>query len=279
MSRNPKIRITKNDRREYQRLVKNTRAKFNRVRRNFNDRTADELMSRSELQIPDLEEFKTRSQFNEFKENMERFTNRGVRDYQFVKNTRDVVASKRELTNIENATNEARRVAQEKVDEMKQKPYIDSKGKEVATIGERAKMMGDSEATGISVPPEFDFEKVATRERFEDKMRNMLERSDEEYYEDRKEIMQQNYLDLINSALNSEAQEFADYVENLSPDEFYQMYHMFDEMSFDLYDSGDDSTGATFIGGGKIDNHVNAIEQAKETYQNKYRNNDLDVIP
>src|SRR5690625_5284905 len=70
-----------------------------------------------EIPLPDLSEFQTRKEFNEWKELQSSFTNRANTEYQFVKNEYGVVASKREIYQVEQATKRAQRVADRKIQE------------------------------------------------------------------------------------------------------------------------------------------------------------------
>ena len=268
MPRNPKIRITKNDKVEYQRLVKNTKAKIRRIKKNHN------IDVSNRIEIPSLQDFKYRKDFNQFKENMRSFTNRGNREFQYKKNKYGVSASVRELQRLEKMTKKAQELTREFIDKMKDDPYY-YKGKQVGTVGERIRMMGEGEATGINVPNDFDFDKIQTRERLESKMRNMARKAKLETYNELKDTMKENYIKTLELSLNSEGDELVDMIKNMSSEAFYQMYMQLDELDFNLYDSEREE----YLGSGSIDDHVGQVKTAMEKFKKEHGDNDLDTFP
>src|SRR5690606_23216478 len=99
------IRITKNDRKEYARLVRNTKAKIRRTAKNYG------IDLSNQIQIPSIEEFRSREHFNEWKNKQHSFTSLSNRNFQFKKNEFGVVASKRELDIIDQNTRRAQAIA------------------------------------------------------------------------------------------------------------------------------------------------------------------------
>lgn len=225
MPRDRPIRITKNDREEYARLVRNTKAKVRRTIKNYGIDLSDEI------NLPPIEEFKTRKQLNEFKEKQRMFTSRSNLKYQFKKNEYGVVASKRELLDIEMNNKKAQRLAKEKIKEMENKPFI-SGGREQGTVGQRMKQMNKPNAAGIVVPPDFNFEKVRNRQQLEQKKENVERRANENYFDERMERMKQNYIRLLSDTFNSDANPLIELLEGVPSDDFYEMYQMYDEFDF-----------------------------------------------
>src|SRR5699024_3422087 len=146
MARITPIRITQNDRKEYARLVRNTRAKIRRTERNYGIDLSDEVRLPSSI-----DEFSTRKDFNEWKQEMSSFTNRANTNYQFVKNKYDVVASKKQLFKIEQDTKEAQRIAKEEIQKHLDKPVY-HKGKKIGTVEDRTLHMSTPDVTGVRVP-------------------------------------------------------------------------------------------------------------------------------
>ena len=112
MARPPRIRITQNDRAEFARLARNAKAKVRRTFKNYG------IDLTGEVDIPTLDDFKTRKQFNEWREKVESFTNRNNLNYQFVKNDFGVSASKKELNDIARDVKKAQRLADQKIKEI-----------------------------------------------------------------------------------------------------------------------------------------------------------------
>src|SRR6185312_2450656 len=200
MRRNTPIRITKNDEQEYARLVRNARAKISRTEKNYG------VDISGELELPSIGEFKTRKEFNEWKDKQRRFVSRSNLSLQFVKNPYGVVASKREIMDTQLNTRVAQRLADKLLKEHENKPFI-SGGKEQGTVGQRMQQMARPNTAGITKPRNFDFSTMRSRKQFEDKKRSMEERSDEDFYDKAKERMRDNFINILDLSLNSDGEE------------------------------------------------------------------------
>lgn len=267
MARGKSIRITQNDRQEYARLVRNSKAKINRIRKKFN------LDLSNEIELPSIESFSSRKQFNEWKQEISSFTNRNNRNYQFVKNPYDVVASKKEIAEIERATKQAQRIAKKLQEEAKNKPFI-SGGKEQGTVGQQMLQMGKPNTAGITIPPDFDFNRIRNKEQLKSKKENMEKRSNPEYFDRRMETMKNNFMELLHSAFNSDADYLVEKLKDIPASDFYEMYLMFDEFSFNEYYQmeGIEDDSASL-------NDLRKMESYVEMYENGRINFDLKNFP
>ena len=173
MRRFTPIRITKNDAEEYRRLVRNSKAKIRRTSKNYGVDLSDEV------ELPSLDQFKTRKEFNEWKESVSNFTNRANTEYQFKKNEYGVVASKKEINQIERDTKRAQKIAEELQKKASEKPFI-SGGKEQGTVGQRMMQMGKPNTAGIYRPPDFNFDKIRSKKQLEEK-KNTISELETEY--------------------------------------------------------------------------------------------------
>lgn len=231
MAKLPPIRISKRDKEEYSRLRRNTKAKIRRTKKKYG------IDLESEIPLPKLESFKTRKEFNEWKELQRSFTNRANTEYQFVKNEYDVVASKKELFKIERDTKLAQRLADRKIKEQKDRPVFHD-GKQVGTVGDRSMYMKESDVTGIHRPKDFDFSKVRSRRRLEDIRDSMDKRKEERYYDERNKTMLDNFIRNMEGHFGSDSEELVKLLKDINPDDFYGLYqsnfHVFD---FNLWDS------------------------------------------
>lgn len=229
MAKLPPIRITKSDRKEYSRLRANTQAKIRRTKQNYG------VDLSTEIDLPKIETFKTRKEFNEWKERQERFTNRAVSEFQFVKNKYGVVASKKEIREIERDTKQAQRVARERIAKTKNVPTFHD-GKQIGTVGERGKYMQEPDITGVHVPSDFKFDEVRNRRRLEDIRESMSKRKTHEHFDKRNEQMLDNYIDLVRESLNSHGDEVIKELQSINPDDFYGLYlSNFTVFNFDIY--------------------------------------------
>ena len=231
MAKLPSIRITKRDEQEYRRLRRNTKAKIRRVKGTYG------IDLEGEIPLPELSKFKNRKEFNEWKELQTSFTNRANTDYQFVKNEYDVVATKREVYQIEQATKRAQRVADRKIQEQLDRPTFHD-GQQIGTVRDRAIYMPEADVTGIHRPSDFNFKKVRNRRRLDDIKDSMEKRQDERYYDERNKVMLDNFIKTLEGHFHSEADELIEELKTLNPDDFYGLYlSNFTAFDFNIYDS------------------------------------------
>lgn len=208
-------------------MVRNTKAKIRRTHKNYGVDLSDEI------DIPSIENFKTRKEYNEWKEKVDSFTNRNNLNYQFKKNDYGVVASKKELNQIERATKQAQRVADELREKANKKPFI-SGGKEQGTVGQRMLQMGRPNTAGIYRPPDFDFDKIRSKKQLEEKKKNMEERSNPNFIDERAERLKQNYYETLEKFFNSDADDLIDRIKEIPADDFFELFLQFDEFQFDF---------------------------------------------
>lgn len=225
-----KIRISKADKEEYRRLVKNTKAKIRRTVSKYG------LDLSSEIDIPDLEDFTSREQFNKFKSEQKSFTNIGNLKYQFKKNKYDVVADKSTLLGIELGTSRLQRKARETIKRVEDKPFI-SGGKAQGTVGQRLAQVKRPSKHGVNVRADFDFDKVPDKQYLEKLDVDIKEKLDPDYDTGRKLLMKHNFMYVVEQSFNSKADELYKLLDDLPADIFYDFYFQFDEFDFDLYDS------------------------------------------
>ncbi len=227
MRRIPPIRITKNDEAEYARLVRNTKAKIRRTAKNYG------VDLSNEVELPPLQSFTTRAQFNAWKQQAESFTSRYNLNYQYKKNKYGVVATKKEINEITRMTHRAQELAKKRIKEAEKKPFI-SGGKEQGTVGQQMKQMSRPNAAGINVPSGFNFENISTRSRLEKKRESMEQRAKGEFYDRMNEQMKENYIHLLEKSYNSDADDLVRKLKEMPAEDFYEMYLMFDEFDFNL---------------------------------------------
>lgn len=219
---------------EFERLKKNARGKLGRLRKKVGIDISDDIF------IPrSIEYFEDRNEFNEWKKEIESFTNRGNKNYQFERNRYGVFASKAELEKIQTDTVKAQEVAKDKIDEMKLKPVIQG-GNVVGTLGQEMLKMARPNF-GVTVPSDFNFDTIQTRRQFLDRMESMEMRTQDDYYEKRNDRMKENYIETLEKAFNSDAQKLADAIRTMGADDFLEMYNMFKEFDFEVFydDNGD----------------------------------------
>lgn len=263
MARDKSIRITKNDQYEYKRLVKNTKAKLRRIEKNYG------IDLRSEIAIPKMEHFKSREVFNRWKGEIKSFNNKANTAFQFVKNDYGVVASKKEINDIRQNTKVAQNVAKQEITKVKNKPFI-SGGKTQGTVGQRMLQMKTPKG-GVTIPKDFNFAEMRSRKRLEQVMSSMKRKTDLTYYDRRKEQMKTNFIEMLGKCFNSDANTLIKEVMNISADDFYELYLMYDEFSFEKYYNEKDV--------GVVDDAITSMLGITEAYNDGLINFDLKSIP
>ncbi|HSH24519.1 MAG TPA: hypothetical protein VLA13_03160 [Massilibacterium sp.] len=255
MARITPIRIREVDKQEYQRLVRNTRAKIRRVEKNYGVDISDEV------NIPTLESFQTRKQFNEWKQDMQSFTNRHNLNYQYQKNKYGVVASKAQLNKIERDTRRAIYLAEERKKEMENRPFYQG-GEQVSTVGQRMQHMKDPDIPGTYAPEPFDFDQVKTQQRVSDLLRSRERMADPEDYDKKREQMKDNFTTMLAKNFNSDADELIDKISKMSSKDFLDLYSQHAEFDFDVYylASEMDLEASSYM------NDLNAMESYVDAY-------------
>ena len=243
MARNqPKMRVMKRDEQEYKRLRSNYRSKLWRLRR-ATDFTlpAHEIDSELGLYFPDIKEFrdgafKTRKDFNAFKQTVEEVTSRSFKPLQIQDNARGIKYPRIMLNIGLKHAEKAKTEAQRQIDKIKDLPIIID-GEERGTVADREIARTDSDAFGIYTPSDFDIDNFTTPQAVEKRIEKDKERSDPEYFDKRKEQMQDNFMSIFFARDDEVAEEVFKLLEEMTPDEFYEFYWMFPDMSFEDFDS------------------------------------------
>ena len=191
----------------------------------------------SEVTLPKIQSFQTRKQYNQWKEQVQSFTNRANLDYQYVKNPFGTVASKKELNEMKRKTKVVQDRARKLISGQIDKPWI-FKNEVKATQGQRMQMMGgQDEAGGVTVPPDFDFNKMRTQRQFRERVEAVDNKMDPEFYDKKMARMQLNFMDILSLSFGEDADELLILLNELTPKEFWEVWNMFEGFDFTLYDS------------------------------------------
>lgn len=223
------IRITKPDKLEYARLRKNSLSKIKRVKDKYDVDLTEAVY------IPPIEEFSTRENFNKWKQQMKSFTNVSNPHYQFKKNSHDVVASKANLIEVKKNTEQAQKITDEMINRVESLPFFSGGVQTGETVADRQAMKRRPTTAGIIRPLDFDFEAMESQLQFDKKLENMRKKSDQQYFDGRFDQLKSNFMDMLEKAFNSDADELVTMVNNLPSEDFYEMFMMFDEFQFEVY--------------------------------------------
>jgi hypothetical protein len=239
-----KIRIRSSDEAEYKRLVRNAKAKMRRLKKDHGIDLTDEIS------LPSLSSFQTRKEFNDFKEDINKF-NKGLKnDYKIVKNEQGVAFTKKEVKAYEKKQKEAIQLAEEHY---------------AKTRTENQKIF--LKPSNLDIPRKIDLNDIRTRENFKNRMENLTKRSDPHYFSDRDQTFRDNYVASITGSFNDReiVKEIVEMIESIPPDRFYDIYkEYFDWFDFTLFDSEGQEVGAD-------DGHLAAIRLILSSSVNEER--------
>jgi hypothetical protein len=216
---------------EYQRLVKNTKAKMSRVKDNWG------IDLSYEIEIPSYDELSTAEEFDSFVEEMSSFTDPSNLYYQFDKNKKGVVYRKSELAEAVELNKKERENAQEFIDRFKEKEYQIS-GKDAGyTVGDRMMLYTKENVAGITVPPVFDIDAFETRGRLEGRLELMREKADGVFFDRSMRTMKNNFMKSIKGSFNSVADDILEMLDIMPEDDFFELFVQSAEFTFEDYAS------------------------------------------
>lgn len=229
-------------------MVRNARAKIRRTQK------AHGVDLTKELPLPKLKEFSTRTEFNQWKEQAESFTNPHNMKYQFRTNPYGVTVSKSDLLKME--TNRRRSIQRAK-DEIKRVEDFEIKqgGKTFATVKQRNLHFSEPDVTGVRVPSKINFNEIKNERRLREIIEADKKKQDREYYLKRKVQMKENFIEGLEKAYGNEADDLIDLIISLDPEWFYDLYIGNAEVDFDdfIY------PGNEAVGVNQVSDHVNKV--------------------
>lgn len=216
---------------EYQRLVKNTKAKMKRVRDEYG------IDLSYHIEIPSFDEVKSPDAFDDFSENMMSFTDRSNLNYQFNRNKYGMVYSLAEVQEgIEN-TKLAQENARKFIDRFKEKEYQIS-GKDAGyTVGDRMMLYERENVAGITVPDDFDINTIQNRSRLEGRLELLQEKADGVFFDRSMRTMKENFMKSLKGSFNSEADDIVEMIDVLPEDDFFELFIQSAEFTFEDYAS------------------------------------------
>ena len=181
-----------------------------------------------------------------------------------MKNPFGTVASKKELNEMKRKTKIAQERARKLISGQMDKPWI-FKGQVRSTQGQRMQMMGGpAEAAGVTVPPDFDFNKMRTQRQFTERKEAIDKRMDVDYYDRKMERMQLNFMDILSLSFGPDADELLILLNELTPKEFWEIYQMFEGFDFALYDSDGQDVDANLGQLHRMENYTEAFKATRE---------------
>ena len=210
------IKIRKKDIEDYKRIARNIKSKINRTQKNYG------VDISSEINLPSLESFKTRSEFNAFKDYASKL--KYNQSLQFVKNKQGVVARKSDVNKLvrkQNAIINERKKLKKRIDKL---PVIMDKIK--LTVGEKQLGLSEKEKRRrgyTRVPKKFNFNEMQSQEMYNKRKKQIEEKSDYKT-EEKLRDMKANYMRTVNESLNHDGYEIVKAINEMPDIQFYEMY-------------------------------------------------------
>jgi hypothetical protein len=250
-----------NPQKEYKRLVRNTKEKLKRVQENWG------VDLSYEIEIPSYNELNTTEKFDDFVEEMTSFTDRSNLHYQFDRNKKGLVYRLSEVERGNELTKQSQENAQEFIDRFKEKTYQVG-GKEMSyTVGDRMTLYDKENAAGITVPNDFDIDAFETRSRLEGRLELLEEKADGVFFDRSMRTMKENFMKSLKGSFNSEADDIIEMIDIMPEDDFFELFLMTGEFTFEDYASD-----------GSIDGTREQAEMLRGYLHEYYRGNiDMDL--
>lgn len=207
----------------YRKERSNTLRKIRRIQRKYG------VDLSSEIPTPKLEEIPSRKEFNRWVREVRDFRKRGNLEYQFRKNPYGVVARESDIREAERKVKIVQKNFEEEIAKHQDLPFYQG-GKQHGTVGMQPTRMAD-----MNKPPDFDFDSYRQQLSVDKRMESLDRQAEDDYYSGRKEIMRDNFAEVLEENFNNYADELAKNIRDMTPEEFYEMYLMFPEWDFENF--------------------------------------------
>jgi hypothetical protein len=240
-------------------LVRNTKAKMRRVKRDYG------LDLSYEIDIPSYSEVKSSETFDDFSEEMMSFTDRGNANYQFARNEKGMPYSKAELQRGLELREIAAVNAQNFIDRFKEKEYQINNQDAGYTVGDRMTLYEKENVAGITVPNEFDINAFESRNRLESRLETLEEKADGVFFDRSMRTMKENFMKSLKGSFNSTGDDIVEMIDIMPEDDFFELFIQSAEFTFEDYASD-----------GSIDGTVEQAERLRG-YLHEYFKGNVDM--
>lgn len=283
------IRIRPQDKAIHSDLTKKAKAKIRRLEKKHGKENIAPYLTK--ISTPSIGTFSNRKQFNKWVHEHQRFINRSVQDYQFTKTEDGQVITKKQANKIKREENkyvvnshgvkikksqerEMQRLIkkhQAKITKENNRlgklPFIQGGKVQEGTVGDRMGLSREvSDVTGLSAPMDYNRDRFRSIEDVEERLEDLRRFADKDYLKKRRGKVKDNFIYTLGKSFNSDADLLIEKIQGIDPDDFYEMFLMFDEINFNDFDSdghGKDNT-ATVRTLERIDNYIQRYEEIKK---------------
>jgi hypothetical protein len=245
----PNIRISKKDKEEYNKLMRNAKAKMKRLQKQGIDLTG-------EIELPTLSAFENRKQFNEWKDFTNKF-NKGLKnEYKVFTTEKGVKLLGKEIKEFQEKQEIAIKRAEEHYKKVTPENEILFK-----------------KPTRMDIPDKIEWKNIPSRKYFMDKMENFRKRVSPTFFNDRDELFKNNFIKSIEGSFDSFwlSNEVVERLRKLPPDYFTELMKnekFQDVFTFEIYDSEGQQVGANL-------NHLEAMNEILKRFEYGYLEDDF----
>src|SRR6185312_2823093 len=133
------------------------------------------------------------------------------------------------------------------------------------TIGDKMLLYDEENVAGIRVPKDFNIDAFQDRKRLEGRLDLLDEKASGEFFDQSMSRMKQNFMTALGGTFNSAADEVLAMIDIIPPDDFFELYLMKEEFTFEDYASD-----------GSIDASEDQLNRLK-SYLEEYFIGEIDV--
>lgn len=265
------FRLTGKDKEEYARLTKNSKNKLKRLSKKFGAEKVAEVTT--DITLPSINSFTGRKEFNAWKDKQTKFTRRGNMRYQFETNDKGVLLSKQEISQMTRQVKRIQKRIETENKRLSELPFIQG-GKQYGTVGNRMGLLKhDSDVTNLNAPLDFNVNRFRDRKSVDRRLDDLDRMAERDYLTKRRAQVKENFIFTLERSFNSDAEKLVERIRQIDSDDFYEMFLMYEEIDFKLYDSdghGKDNM-ATETTLSRIDTYVDRYEKDKKLVENKLK--------
>lgn len=250
------MRITNQDKADYNRLKRNLLNKIKRVQKEHNINLA------SEIDIKPLEMY-TRKEFNAFKEKGKRMLTKTPR-WQFVKLNDRVSVNKIEFRKYTEGQKKAEKKALDRLIKYQDTPIYENNRK-ISTVSQFAATMKNPDIIGVKPPYSRPINEVKSRDEVLKRIETFEKFNSRRFNEATESRLKENFINAIKIGVGDIGKELIERIENIPNDDFTEIFTMNRDMMkyFNHYH-------------GDINESIEIVDNVNK-FVDRYYNNDIDM--
>lgn len=179
----------------------------------------------TDIQTKNIKDFKTRDEFNAYKQQMESFLNKHNLNYQYVKNPHGVVVTKKEMNEIERTLKRVNRIREEEVKRRRKMPFKHGKKPTEFNVGEQEKLMGDTRFRESKHKVKNNFHNMKNYSDYEEWKKEVEEEFGGNYRDKRSQGYKDRYIKGLENIFGDESKQLIKHIEKMPLGDFMDVYY------------------------------------------------------